>query len=79
MAPELLAEPTTSAAIRPTTATDIWAFGITATEVRSPAGFVLYHHLRNNSFVDLLSEETVSQSCERCCGVGICHKKAWEA
>lgn len=38
MAPELLAEPTTSAAIRPTTATDAWAFGITATEVRSPSG-----------------------------------------
>lgn len=37
MAPELLAEQTTSA-IRPTIATDVWAFGITATEVRSSSG-----------------------------------------
>ncbi|KAH0829093.1 kinase-like domain-containing protein, partial [Lanmaoa asiatica] len=44
MAPELLAESTTSAATRPTTATDVWAFGITATEVRLGPAFS--HYLR---------------------------------
>lgn len=79
MAAELLAEPTTSEAIRPTIATDAWAFGITATEVRSPRGTTLCHHLRNIPSLDLLGETTVSRSSERCCGVDICHKKTWEA
>ncbi|KAI9568867.1 kinase-like domain-containing protein [Boletus coccyginus] len=49
MAAELLAEPTTSAAIRPTTATDVWALGITATEIFSAKQ--PYHNLANDAAV----------------------------
>jgi len=49
MAPELLAEQTAAGAIRPTPATDVWAFAITATEifsVKQP-----YCHLPNDAAV----------------------------
>jgi len=49
MAPELLAEQNTSAAIRPTATTDIWAFGITATEIFSAKQ--PYHSLLNDAAV----------------------------
>ncbi|KAG8220420.1 kinase-like domain-containing protein [Butyriboletus roseoflavus] len=49
MAPELLAEPTSSAAIRPTKETDAWAFGITATEIFSTKQ--PYHNLPKDAAV----------------------------